>query len=193
MTKCRHYLTNCKADCEVVADKKSLLSSTPMKLPDRYNKLREHLPNDEVSYGIGGIKLFSAAELEDGQLGYSVAPDGSSLCSGEPGAWQPNWVVIGYETGLGDPLFLDTDLASLPVFTAMHGEGAWKPVSVATSVEAFGMCLEEFARISEGHSNPVECEANPVSDDERIVFLRRVAELNHVSNAPEFWDVLLQC
>jgi len=164
-----------------------------MKLPDRYNKLREHLPSNEVSYGIGGIKLFSAGELEDGQLGYSVAPDGNSLCSGERGAWQPNWVVIGYETGLGDPLFLDIDLASLPVLTAMHGEGAWKPVLVATSIEAFGMCFEEFARISQGRSNPVECEANPVSDDERTVFLRRVAELNQASSAPEFWNVLVQC
>jgi hypothetical protein len=109
------------------------------------------------------------------------------------GPEQPAWVVIGYETGLGDPLFLDTALASLPVFTAMHGEGTWKPVPVARFVEALGLCLEEFARISEGRSNPVECEANPVSDDERTVFLRRVAELNQARNAPEFWNILLQC
>ena len=164
-----------------------------MKLPDRYNKLRENWPSDEVSYGSGGIKLFGAGELENAQLGYSVALDGNSLCSGESGAWQPNWVVIGYETGLGDPLFVDTDLATLPVFTAIHGEGAWEPVLVASSVEAFGMCIGEFARISEGRSNPVQCEANPVSDEERTLFLRRVADLNQSSKAPEFWSVLLQC
>src|SRR5262249_47354625 len=104
----------------------------------------------------------------------------------------PNWVVIGYETSLGEPLFLDTNSTSLPVFTAMQGEGVWNPVQVATSVEAFGMCFEEFARISERRRNPVDCEANPISDGERAVYLRRIAELNQSSSAPEFWDVLLQ-
>jgi len=101
-----------------------------MKLPDRYNEVRESLPSTEVSFGCGGIKLFSLAEIENGQLGYSVAPDGRSLCSGETGAWQPNWVVIGYETACGDPLFIDIRGAALPVFTAIHGEGAWEPVQV---------------------------------------------------------------
>lgn len=164
-----------------------------MKLPDRYNAVRENFPVGEVSYGCGGVRLFSAGELADGQIGYSVAPDGSSLCSGEAGAWQPNWVVIGNETACGDPLFVDIRATTLPVFTAMHGEGAWEPVQVAVSIEAFAMCIEEFSRISVGRSNPVEREANPVGEDERTDFLRRIAELNHTSNAPEFWDVLLEC
>jgi hypothetical protein len=114
------------------------------------------------------------------------------LCSGETGAWQPNWIVIGCETACGDPLFVDLDAAALPVFTAMHGEGAWEPVQVAASIEAFAKCIEEFSRISVGRSNPIEREANPVSDDERTVFLRHIAELNRTSSAPEFWDVLLE-
>ena len=75
----------------------------------------------------------------------------------------------------------------------MHGKGAWEPVPVAASVEAFAKCIEEFSRISVARSNPVEREANPVSDDERTVFLRRIAELNQISSAPEFWGVLLEC
>jgi len=125
-----------------------------MTLPDRYNKVRETLSSTEVSYGCGGIKLFSGAEVEDGQIGYSVSPDGSSLCSDEAGAWQANWVVIGYETACGDPLFTDIDAAALPVFTAIHGQGAWEPVQIAASIEAFAKCIEEFSRISVGRGNP---------------------------------------
>src|SRR5262249_16007758 len=58
----------------------------------------------EVSFRCGGIKLLNLAELEDGQIGYSVTPDGKSLCSGEAGAWDPNWLVIGHETACGDPI-----------------------------------------------------------------------------------------
>jgi len=163
-----------------------------MKLSERYNEVRESLPTHEVSFGSGGIKLFSAAELEDGQVGYSVGPDGASLCSGEAGAWQPSWFVIGYETGCGDPLFVDVDVVALPVFSAMHGEGTWEPVQVAASFEKFAQCVEEFSRIAVGRSSPVEREANPVSDEERTSFLRRVAQLNQTSGAPEFWDLMLE-
>ena len=163
-----------------------------MKLPDRYNEVRKTLPVAEVSYGCGGIKMFSAFDLGDGQVGYSVAPDGSSLCSGGTGAWHSNWVVIGYEMACGDPLFIDIDAPSLPVFTALHGEGAWEPIQVAASIEAFGKCIEEFSRISAGRRNPVEREANPIGSDERTVFLHRIAELNRTTSAPEFWDVLLE-
>jgi hypothetical protein len=72
-----------------------------MNLPPRYNEVRAALPVDEVAYGCGGIKLFGADEIEQRQFGYSVAPDGKSLCSRDRGAWRPNWTVIGYETAIG--------------------------------------------------------------------------------------------
>jgi len=164
-----------------------------MNLPSRYREVRAALPVDEVAYGCGGIKLFGAAEIEHGQVGYSVARDGKSLCSRDLGAWRPNWTVIGYETACGDPLFIDTDDSALPVLTAVHGEGAWEPQAVAISIDAFARLLEEFARISEGRSNPVERDNNPLSDAQRGTFLRRVAELNGTQFETEFWTVLLEC
>jgi hypothetical protein len=83
-----------------------------MNLPPRYNEVRAALPADEVAFGCGGIKLFGADELEQGQVGYAVASDGKSLCSHNHGAWRQNWTVIGYETACGDPLFIDTDDAA---------------------------------------------------------------------------------
>jgi len=163
-----------------------------MKVPERYNEIRQNLPLAKVSFGCGGIKLFGVADLEDGQVGYSVAPDGKSLCSSDPGAWEPNWFVIGYDTACGDPIFIDICVASLPVLTAIHGEGTWDPVQIAVSIEAFAKCIEEFSRISVGRRNPVEHGANPLSETERTAFLQRIAQINQASSAPEFWDVLLQ-
>jgi hypothetical protein len=74
----------------------------------------------------------------------------------------------------------------------MHAAGTWEPAQVAASVETFAKCLEEFSRMATGRSTPVEREANPVSDEERLSFLRRIAQLNETSGAPEFWDFLLE-
>ena len=162
-----------------------------VNIPIRYKDLRGTL-SDEVSFGCGGIRLFSTAEIAAQQLGYSVAPDGSSLCTGAEGAWQPSWLVIGYETGLGDPIFIDIEDAVLPVFTAMHGEGPWKPNSIARSIDSFTKCLAEFSKIAQGRGSPNEHDANPVSPEERKRFLDRIAKHNGTANAPEFWDVLLE-
>jgi len=74
----------------------------------------------------------------------------------------------------------------------MHGDGSWDPVPVAISLRVFAKCLEEFARISKGRTFPVELENNPVTDEERGVFLARIAELNNNQLEPDFWGVLLE-
>ena len=51
--------------------------------------------------------------------------------------WQPQWFVIGMETLIGDPVFVDLDDPNLPVFTAMHGMGSWRAVRLAPSLEGF--------------------------------------------------------
>jgi len=47
--------------------------------------------------------------------------------------------------------------------------------------------FEEFAHIPEGRSNPVECDNNSLSDDERNAFLGRVVKLNGTQFNPNFW------
>lgn len=162
-----------------------------MDIPKRYKEIRKALPG-EVSFGCGGISLSAVEGLEQEQVGYSMAADGTTLCKEQDGAWRASWVVIGHETACGDPIFIDTATEAMPVFTGIHGEGAWRPNPVASSAEAFAKCVQEFSRISIGRSNPVELEAKPVDDHERTGFLRRIAELNRTSSAPEFWGVLLE-
>jgi hypothetical protein len=159
--------------------------------PPLYAALRASLPNSEISFGCGGLHLYDMSEIEDAQVGYSIARDGTSLCGAEDGAWRPNWIVIGYETACGDPLFLETSNPALPVFTAVHGERAWAPVAVSISLEAFRASLKLFAGISVGRGNPVELNAKPLPDDERNDFLTQISALNNGEIKMDFWDVLL--
>ena len=163
-----------------------------MKLPDSYLKARRALPVNEISFGVGGIKLFTADEIEEGQVGYRVTSDGKSLCSEEQGAWMPSWIAIGYETACGDPLFIETAEPSLPVLTAMHGEGTWEPMPVAISFEAFAESFRDFAKIAQHRNSPVELDANPLPEAERSAFLRRTRELNQEEFESSFWAVMTE-
>ena len=163
-----------------------------MNLPSRYAQFRAGLTVDNIGCGCGGIMLFPTAELEQNQVGYSVTPDGVSLCTGEAGAWESSWIVIGCETACGDPIFIDSADAQLPVFTAIHGEGDWEPELVATTIDAFAQSLVEFARIAKGRSNPVELEESPIPDKERTAFLTRVKQLNQGRIDPDFWALLIE-
>ncbi|MGA2048116.1 MAG: hypothetical protein ABSG96_10505 [Terracidiphilus sp.] len=163
-----------------------------MDLPARYLSIFPDLPIREVSYGCGGLRLFSADEVEAEQVGYSISPDGRSLCGDTPGEWRSSWVVIGSETGLGDPILIDTTDPPLIVFTAIHGEGSWEPTAIAISIEAFANIYNEFVRISKGRSNPVELEDNPLSEGERESYLNRIDKLNNGQLDSEFWDAMLE-
>ncbi|KAB7709067.1 hypothetical protein F9802_02785 [Bacillus aerolatus] len=72
--------------------------------------------------------LFKENELEAEQLGYSVDERGNSLTGKAKGDWQEEWIVIGYEEDLEDPLIVDTSRESCPVLTAEHGTGEWEPI-----------------------------------------------------------------
>lgn len=161
-----------------------------MTIPTPYLALISSLPATEVSFGAGGIRLLTAGEFEEGQVGYSVDPDGSSLCGEAIGEWKSSWLVIGFETGVGDPVLVDTSDPKLAVLSAMHGEGAWNPRPVAISIEAFGKIFLEFRRIAEGRTNPVEAEDNPMPITEQDAFLSIVAEINEGRIASEFWNDL---
>jgi hypothetical protein len=54
--------------------------------------------------------------------------------------------VIGRDTALGDPIFLDTADPDLHILTDMHGQGEWCPDPIATNIEAFFATLEELSQ-----------------------------------------------
>ncbi len=162
-----------------------------MSVPDGYATVLAKLPTLKVSFDVGGLELFPAWSLENAQVGYARTPDGKSLLGQDGGAWKANWMVIGREACCGDPIFVDVEDASVPVFTARHGEGSWNPQQIAISIEAFAACFQEFALIARSRTNPVEIQEHPVEDAERAAFLSRIEQLNAGSTGQEFWELMV--
>ena len=161
-----------------------------MLVPARLVEFTHALPKLEVQFGCGGIRIFSAAELDDAQVGYSVLPRAESLCDIVEGKWRSFWIVVGQDTGVGDPIFIDSANPNLPAFTAMTGEGFWNPIPIASSIEAFGQIFREFEKIASGRSNPVEAEDNPILDSDKDAFLACVREINGDNSGKAFWEAL---
>jgi hypothetical protein len=160
-------------------------------IPSRYLSLLQNLPARIIEFGYGGIELFEANDLANRQVGYSVNPDGDSLCGYAAGDWKAEWIVIGCELGLGDPLILDTSDDKLAVITAMHGEGSWQPEPVSSSVESFLQMLIDFRELARERENPVKLEAHPLDEVERSHFLEQIAASNGTLSAPDYWQALI--
>lgn len=150
------------------------LGANHVEVPTAYRDLVAALPSLNLSFGSGGIKLFTVSEIQEGQIGYSVDRDGRSLCGNAPGDWRLLWLTIGYDTGLGDPILIDSSKPSLPVFTAIRGDGSWNPMQIAVSLEAFCKIFLEFARIAKGRESPTGAESNPLTVAEIESFLAHV-------------------
>lgn len=144
----------------------------------------------EVSFGVTTIRVFRAEELGAAQIGYSISATGADLTGSNPGDWLKSWTVIGCEDACGDPIFVDVAQVGFPVYTAIHGEGAWEPIRIAASLQEFGFALDALADLARGRENPVDLENNPLPQTEKENFIGLIR-----SRKPdveiEFWESLL--
>jgi hypothetical protein len=160
-----------------------------LNVPEQFLRERAAAGFDRIEYGVGGIVLLDSARLAEGQIGYSVTPEGTTLIGGGDGDWHSDWLVIGCESACGDPIFMSV-IPPYPVFTAMHGQGSWDPKLVAPSIDVFWECLRRFRHFAEARSYPVQLEANPPSHDEITTYLQDVGRLcNGNADAVDFWLV----
>lgn len=145
-----------------------------------YLEFLKELDRTNVEIGYGGVNLFKGEEIASRQVGYSITSDGKKLSGLEDGDWKPSWLAIGYEIALGDPLFIDVELPSSPVMTAMHGEGAWAPEIIASNLAGFFSILGRLAEIARGGNWPV----NAKEQDE---FLNEVKRSEGDNATDVFW------
>jgi hypothetical protein len=156
-----------------------------------YLQLLESASPRSVALGGGGVNLFTADELDSAQIGYAVDPDGRPLTGGDEGDWRTTWLVIGSETSVGDPVFIDLSQTEMPVCTAMHGMGEWEPQRIADSAVGFFHALDLVSGIARGRETPVALKRNPVSAHDRDAVLREIRTRNPGSEA-DFWALLLR-
>ncbi len=104
---------------------------------NQYMELRDAISLRSVYLSHRRITLFKVKELQKAQLGYSVDPNGNSLCGYKEGDWRESWLVIANEDQCGDPIFIDLAIEDSPVYTAIHGEEFWEPQVIANSFRDF--------------------------------------------------------
>ena len=144
------------------------------QIPKDYIARRRSFPVGEISIGYFGVELDKVEDIPQAQRGYG----------GED--WKPSWLVIGRDSSVGDPVFLDTSDSEFPVFTAVHGQGDWDALPIAPSVEAFFAILERLRALSARRESPVALEQHPISEREAQGFLAFVGEFVD-GETPFFW------
>ena len=125
-----------------------------LRVPARYRAfLTDSDPIEvETVTPVEKIRLFSSEKIREGQVGYAIGEDGTSMVTGKDGDWKKSWVVVGTSSLFGDPYFLDVAKmdaeGDCPVYTGQKSDkGNWKLTLVASSfanflqILAFGMEL----------------------------------------------------
>ncbi len=134
-----------------------------------------------VSFGYSSVHICRPSEVEQRQLGYSIAPDGEPLWGDGDGDWRRSWLVIGDEGECGDPIFVDIAGAGYPVYTAWHGEGWWDPRPIAVSLNGLRETLNAVAIAAQGREHPVALEQNPITPTERDLVIQASESITQTS------------
>lgn len=128
-----------QATPELVAELK-----TKLRVPARFRAflIAANPVEVETVTPVEKVRLLPAEKLVEGQAGYAVGEDGTSLVTGKEGDWKKSWVVIGVSTLFGDPYFLDVSKldaeGDCPVYAGQKTEkGTWKTTLAASSFASF--------------------------------------------------------
>jgi len=78
-------------------------------------------------------------------------------------------LVIGIESMLGDPIFINTS-----VFKATHGMGKWDPDLLAPSFRTFLKALDVIRKVAVGREHPVALKKRPIPLFLRLMTLYRI-------------------
>jgi len=148
------------------------------------------LGKKNVSIGYTGIELVDEKDLDKNQVGYSNLPNGESLIGKENGDWKKDWVVIGYETGCGDPIFIDTSDPNFPVYTALHGEGNWNPNLISSTYHGFLQIIEKLKILATDREYPTKMEEKPMTQKEYDEFILFASDRGGLESA-FFWELLV--
>ena len=145
---------------------------------------------NDIFFGANGFSISDGSTIQGLQLGCSIHSDGSDLTGSKDGDWNKFWIVIGSDTEIGDPFFVDTSEPSLPVYTAMHGMGQWDAERISTSLSAFlevllflnSISRQDFVRIA--------------PDDDTIINPKELAtiekKLCEISGEEDYWKNFIE-
>jgi len=158
------------------------------------NKLIHLLPVEEGSYyfGFSGFAIESKKTFEDAQLGYRTHPNGSDLTGSGEGDWKKSWYVIGRDTVVGDPFFVDLSTENFPIYTAMHGAGNWNPTLVSKDLSGFFSSINYLQKKSNQDSDLIEPDENTISDEVELGKIYKHLISLCGEDASFFWECFIE-
>ncbi|MGZ3417806.1 MAG: SMI1/KNR4 family protein [Polyangiales bacterium] len=146
-----------QASAEIIAELKK-----DLRVPQRYRLFLAAANPVEVESvtPVEKVRLLSAEKLKEGQVGYAVAEDGTTLVTGKEGDWKKSWVVVAISTLFGDPYFLDVSKldaeGDAPVYAGQKTEkGTWKTTLAASSFASFINILANAMELATGFGEAV--------------------------------------
>jgi len=149
------------------------------------------LISKEIEIGYRGIILYSLEDSAREQIGYSIGKNGEPLVGFDHGDWLEGWYVVGRDSCLGDPIFIDLNDPEIPVFTASHGMGFWEPEAIAPSYTSFLSALAVLEGISTGRSGPAMLDANPIPTEDAETYLKAISLIID-QEENYFWSCFIQ-
>ena len=129
---------------------------------------------DDVEIGMSEIHLYSKDEIEDGQLGYRIDNKGNEIKE-----WiGDNYIVIGDDSALGDPIIVDINDDKLPVFNMFHDD--W------SSLQKIAYDFNQYIDILD------KIDGSDLSDEEEKDKL--ITEIVKIvpKDGQDYWESLLQ-
>jgi hypothetical protein len=127
---------------------------------------------EQIPFGVGGFDLPADPRAAQKFL---------------PRNWPAWWFAIGSLSDFGEPIFIDTSEAGLPVcFVALEITDI--PDVIADSPAGFESALGAFRELARGRGLIVSGKRNPVSPADRRAFLEEVAMANPGADL-EFWKL----
>lgn len=158
------------------------------------DRVKQRLPSGECAYyfGSAGFALESRGTFDEAQLGYRVHPDGSDLTGDDSGDWKSTWYVIGRDTTVGDPFFVDLSSDDLPVYTAMHGTGRWDPDQVSDTFAGFLSSLQFLQDKCNQDSDLLDPDENTIRDEEELEAIHRHILSLCSEGSAFFWECFFE-
>ncbi|WKE67103.1 hypothetical protein PVT67_07670 [Gallaecimonas kandeliae] len=144
----------------------------------------------EVYFGANGFSIADENSINDLQLGFSLHPDGTDLTGSNEGDWKKGWIVIGTDTVVGDPFFVDTNQPLLPVYTSMHGMGEWSAELVSASLPSFLETLSYLSCLSKQESARIDPDENTITDTKELSAIEK--KLNEISGEKCYWKNFIE-
>lgn len=158
-----------------------------MQFPEKISTALQELPSIDIGYG--GFTFYQPDDLLKAQIGYSIDSRKNSILKGTEGEWKKEWIVIGIDDLVGDPIFVDTTTQSFVVMTA-EPSTAWDPYPIADSIENFSAIIAQLTVLSINRGTPEEWDKNPLSEKEKNTFLTAIAADNPDSQIG-YWENFL--